>query len=100
MTSAGSPAMISSSRIKKLFAYLAPHLGKKTKAELDAVYRDMERILGYDAAKAARYRKDAKDRDGVIETLMGISLADGISVANKMATGSVAATDSSRLIEI
>lgn len=68
--------MISNSKIKKLFAYLVPHLGNKTKAELDVIYSEIEKLLGYDPAKAAKYRKDAKERDSVMETLMKISLAE------------------------
>lgn len=67
--------MISSAKVKKVFAYMLPHLGKLSKAELDRIYSDLERILGYDPAKAAKYRKDAKERDAVTETLMNISLA-------------------------
>eukprot|EP00873_Tetraselmis_striata_P033874 jgi/Tetstr1/454138/TSEL_041057.t1 len=68
--------MISGARIQKLFAYLLPLLGGKTsKAELNKIYEDIEKILGYDAKRAAKYRQDAKDRDVVMAAMMKVCLA-------------------------
>ena len=60
--------MISSVRVKKLFAYLLPMLGDRTKAELDNIYAEIEKILGYDAKKASRLRHDAKERESTKPT--------------------------------
>ena len=67
--------MISSVRVKKLFAYLLPLLGNKSKAELDKIYSEIEKILGHDAEKASRLRHDAKERDHVMDALMSFTLA-------------------------
>lgn len=67
--------MISGARVQKLFSYLLPMLGDKSKAELDKIYADIEKILGFDAKKAARLRQDAKQRDSVMDALMGFRLA-------------------------
>lgn len=65
--------MISSAKVNKLFAYLVPHLRGKTDSELNAIHSDLRKILGYDPAKVARYRKDARDRDTVMESLQMVS---------------------------
>lgn len=67
--------MISGARVKKLFAYLLPLLGTRSKAELDRIYADVERILGHDAKKASRLRQDARERDNVMDALMTFTLA-------------------------
>ena len=66
--------MLSNAKMQRLFAYLVPHLRHKTKAELDSLYSDLERMLGYDAARAARYRRDAKERDAVMDALTKVRI--------------------------
>lgn len=78
--------MISSVRVKKLFAYLLPMLGDRTKAELDNIYAEIEKILGYDAKKASRLRHDAKERDNVLDALMSFTLARASSGVTKKKT--------------
>jgi hypothetical protein len=68
--------MISNARVKKLFNYLLPLLHDKSKKELEDIHADIEKILGYDSGRAMRWRQDAKARDGVIETLMRVTLTE------------------------
>lgn len=69
--------MISNTRVQRLFAYLLPLMGgsARSKAELDRIYAEIERILGYDAKKAAALRRDTRERDGVVQALMRVSLS-------------------------
>lgn len=69
--------MISNNRIQRLFKYLVPYLGQRSSKELDAIYAEMQRILGYDSARAARYRRDAKERDDVVRSLVGMTISRG-----------------------
>lgn len=65
---------ISGARVKKLFAYLLPMLGNRSKSELDRIYAEIEKIMGYDAKKESRLRQDAKQRDNVMDALMSLTL--------------------------
>lgn len=66
--------MISQARLQRLFRVIMPHLSSKDKRELDALYAEIEKVLGYDAAKASRMKQAAKDRDAALEALSCISL--------------------------
>lgn len=66
--------MISTARILKLFDYLNKHLDGKTNGEVKEIRKDIENILGYDAEKAARLRKEAKKREIVIEGILDMRI--------------------------
>lgn len=72
--------MISSVRVKKLFAYLVPLLGNRSKAELDDIYAEIEKLLGYDARKASRLRHDARERDNVVDAIMRFNMGRSTGV--------------------
>lgn len=68
--------MISAGRIRRLMAFLAPFTEGKTRSEMDAIVAEIEKILGYDPEKAAKWRRDAKDRDALMITLNGLGIGE------------------------
>ncbi len=66
--------MISAGRMQKLIKYLLPMLEGKTRSELDAIQAEIEKILGYDPEKVAKWRRDAKERDTLMSTLVSLSI--------------------------
>lgn len=58
--------MISTTRMNRVIQMLSPHLPKEQR---EAIIAKLKEMLGYDAAKASRFRKEAKDRNEVLDTI-------------------------------
>ncbi len=60
--------------MQKLMKFLLPMLEGRSQSEVDMIRADIEKILGYDSLKIAKWRRDAKERDVLMSNLVGLSI--------------------------
>lgn len=74
--------MISDSRMKRLRDYLTPILlSKNSPSNPGDVISSVEKILGYNAEKAALLRKSAKSRSEIIASIQSMSIREDMAYA-------------------
>jgi hypothetical protein len=63
--------MISTTRMNRIIQLLSPFMPKDQR---EAVLERLKLVLGYDAERAARFRKESKARNDVLDTIQTLQL--------------------------